>query len=202
MIAYVKGILDSIEADAVLVDVNGVGFRVYTPISEQLLRVGVGSEIKLHTYMNVREDAMILYGFLDTDTLDLFEKLISVNGVGPKMALQVLSSVTATELILAIARDDKKVLTGISGIGAKTAARIILDLKDKVNADSITSESGVNEVPAAVVSKENSAAMDAIMALCSLGYSRSEAEKAVASVGSTDGLTTEDILRLSLKMLY
>ena len=202
MIAYVKGILDSIEADAVLVDVNGVGFRVYTPISEQLLRVGVGSEIKLHTYMNVREDAMILYGFLDTDTLDLFEKLISVNGVGPKMALQVLSSVTATELILAIARDDKKVLTGISGIGAKTAARIILDLKDKVNADSITSESGVDEVPAAMVSKENSAAMDAIMALCSLGYTRSEAEKVVASVGPTDGLTTEDILRLSLKMLY
>lgn len=202
MIAYVKGILDSIETDAVLVDVNGVGFRVYTPINEQLLKVGVGSEVKLHTYMNVREDAMILYGFLDTDTLDLFEKLISVNGVGPKMALQVLSSVTATQLILAIARDDKKVLTGISGIGAKTAARIILDLKDKVNADSITSDTGTDEMTVTVVNKENGAAMDAVMALCSLGYSRSEAEKAVASVGPTDGLTTEDILRLSLKMLY
>ncbi len=200
MIAYIKGVLESIETESVVIDVNGVGFRVFTPINEALIRVGVGSPIKLNTYMNVREDAMVLFGFLDKESLELFKLLISVNGVGPKSGLQILSSISVNDLILAIARDDKKALTQVNGIGAKTAARIILDLKDKVKAEGFSlpeTESTMNSVAI----KENTPISEAVMALVSLGYSQSEAEKAVRSIAQ-DGMSVEMILKQALKLLY
>lgn len=200
MIAYVKGELESIETESVVIDVNGMGFRVFTPINEALLRVGVGSQIKLHTYMNVREDAMVLFGFLDKESLELFKLLISVNGVGPKSGLQILSSISVNDLILAIARDDKKALTQVNGIGAKTAARIILDLKDKIKVDTFSMPETDTAVGVSVMS-DNSAATEAIMALVSLGYSQSEADKAVRGVVQ-DGMSTEMILKQALKLLY
>lgn len=200
MIAYIKGVLESIETESVVIDVNGVGFRVFTPINEALIRVGVGSPIKLNTYMNVREDAMVLFGFLDKESLELFKLLISVNGVGPKSGLQILSSISVNDLILAIARDDKKALTQVNGIGAKTAARIILDLKDKVKAEGFSlpeTESSMNSVTI----KENTPISEAVMALVSLGYSQNEAEKAVRSIAQ-DGMSVEMILKQALKLLY
>lgn len=199
MIAYVKGELESIETESVVIDVNGVGFRVFTPVSEALMRIGVGSDIKLHTYMNVREDAMVLFGFLDKETLELFKLLISVNGVGPKSALQILSSISSTDLVLAIARDDKKALTQVNGIGAKTAARIILDLKDKVHGDFTGKEDTTG--PSVMAVQAQGPATEAVMALAALGYSSSEAEKAVRAVAK-DGMSVEEIIRQCLKILY
>ena len=200
MIAYVKGTLEIIETDAAVVDVHGVGYRVFTPINEKLIRIGIGGSIQLYTYMSVREDAQVLYGFLETESLDLFKQLISVTGVGPKLGLQILSAVSAQDLVLAIARDDKKALTKVPGIGAKTAARIVLDLKDKVHAAPGGSDDGSAFTPAAV-SAANGPAQEAVMALTSLGYTQSEAERAVSKV-AREGMSVEDILRQSLKQLY
>jgi len=200
MIAYVKGTLEIIETDAAVVDVHGVGYRVFTPISEKLIRIGIGGDIQLYTYMSVREDAQVLYGFLETEALELFKQLISVNGVGPKLGLQILSAVSAQDLILAIVRDDKKALTKVPGIGAKTAARIVLDLKDKVQASAGASEADSGFSPA-VAPAAGGPAQEAVMALTSLGYTQTEAERAVSKVAQ-DGMSVEEILRQSLKQLY
>ncbi len=201
MIAYVKGELAAIEETSVIVDNQGMGFRIYTPIREDLLRIGVGSQIKLHTYMNVREDAMILFGFLQPEALSLFKQLINVNGVGPKYALAILTAMSVDQVIMAIASEDKKALTKVAGIGPKTAGRIILDLKDKV---SFTSGSGESDLPAAGAAVESGAAgagAEAVMALMALGYGQSEAAGAVSKVAQPD-MTVEEIIKLSLKQLF
>ena len=102
MIAYVKGTLEELEQDAALIDVGGLGYRVYTPVSEELIRRGIGSEVRLYTYLTVREDAMVLYGFLEKSTLSLFEQLISVTGVGPRSALMILSTLSPQQVISAV----------------------------------------------------------------------------------------------------
>ncbi len=197
MIAYVKGILAAIEESSVVVEQQGIGFRVYTPIQEELLRIGVGQEVQLHTYMNVREDAMILYGFLHTESLQLFKQLINVNGVGPKYALAILTAMSADQVILAIASEDKKALTKVPGIGAKTAGRIILDLKDKISFSGNAQPAGEDGegVPAA-----GEPAQEAIAALIALGYAQAEAASAVSKVYQPD-LTLEEIIKRSLKQL-
>lgn len=199
MIAYVKGTLEIIETDAAVVDVHGVGYRVFTPINEKLIRIGIGGDIQLYTYMSVREDAQVLYGFLETETLELFKLLISVTGVGPKLGLQILSAVSAKDLTLAIIRDDKKALTKVPGIGAKTAARIVLDLKDKVHA--APGGDVEADLPIAAPAMQNGPAQEAMMALTALGYSQSEAERAVSKVAA-EGMSVEEILRQSLKQFY
>lgn len=201
MIAYVKGELAAIEETSVIIDNQGMGFRVYTPIREELLRIGVGNQIKLHTYMNVREDAMILFGFLQPEALSLFKQLINVNGVGPKYALAILTAMSVDQVILAIASEDKKALTKVSGIGPKTAGRIILDLKDKV---SFTSEGDGADIPVPGGIAEEStvgASAEAVMALLALGYGQSEAAAAVKKVAQPD-MSVEEIIKLSLKQLF
>ena len=202
MIAYVKGILEELEQDAALIDVGGVGYRVYTPVSEELIRRGIGSEVRLYTYLNVREDAMVLYGFLEKSTLSLFEQLISVTGVGPRSALMILSTLSPQQVISAVITDDKKTLSSVSGIGAKTASRIILDLKDKVGKIGISSEDAGFTLPQ-VSSVQAGPYQEAVEALVSLGFSGSEASKAVSRVtASSPDLSLEDIIRGSLKLLY
>ena len=201
MIAYVKGELAAIEETSVILENQGMGFRIYTPIREDLLRLGVGSQIKLHTYMNVREDAMILFGFLQPEALSLFKQLINVNGVGPKYALAILTAMSVDQVIMAIASEDKKALTKVAGIGPKTAGRIILDLKDKV---SFTTGSGETEMPVGAGQMEtgaDGAGSEAVMALMALGYSQSEAAGAVSKVAQPD-MTVEEIIKQSLKQLF
>ena len=201
MIAYVKGELAAIEETSVILENQGMGFRIYTPIREDLLRLGVGSQIKLHTYMNVREDAMILFGFLQPEALSLFKQLINVNGVGPKYALAILTAMSVDQVIMAIASEDKKALTKVAGIGPKTAGRIILDLKDKV---SFTTGSGETEMPVGAGPMETGAGgagSEAVMALMALGYSQSEAAGAVSKVAQPD-MTVEEIIKQSLKQLF
>lgn len=196
MIAYVKGILSDILSDSVIVDVGGVGFQVFCPVDESILTAGTGSEIKLYTYMNVREDAIVLYGFSDKETLDLYRKLITVNGVGPKSGLAILSALSAQKVVSAIAGEDAKLLSSVPGIGAKTASRIILDLKDKVGL-MFGQETGAE--PASQI--QQGPAQEAVEALTALGFTQSEARSAVRRCAK-EGMSVEDIIRLCLKELY
>ena len=200
MIAYVKGELAAIEETSVIIETQGMGFRVYTPIREELLRIGVGSRIQLYTYLNVREDAMILYGFLKTEALQLFKQLINVNGVGPKYALAILTAMSTDQVILAIASEDKKALTKVAGIGPKTAGRIILDLKDKISFTPGSADTGLPAESAAIDTGDAGASAEAVMALMTLGYGQSEAAGAVRKIAQP-GMTVEEIIKLSLKQL-
>ena len=201
MIAYVKGELAAIEETSVIIENQGMGFRVFTPIREDLLRIGVGSQIKLHTYMNVREDAMILFGFLQPEALALFKQLINVNGVGPKYALAILTAMSVDQVILAIASEDKKALTKVAGIGPKTAGRIILDLKDKVSFTSGSESAAMSKGGEEAVTGAVGAAAEAVMALLALGYAQSEAAAAVKKVAQPE-MTVEEIIKQSLKHLF
>ena len=200
MIAYVKGELAAIEETSVIIETQGMGFRVYTPIREELLRIGVGSRIQLYTYLNVREDAMILYGFLKTEALQLFKQLINVNGVGPKYALAILTAMSTDQVILAIASEDKKALTKVAGIGPKTAGRIILDLKDKISFTPGSDDTGLPAESAAADTGDAGASAEAVMALMALGYGQSEAAGVVRKIAQP-GMTVEEIIKLSLKQL-
>ncbi|MBQ7916799.1 MAG: Holliday junction branch migration protein RuvA [Firmicutes bacterium] len=198
MIAYVSGILKEIEDDSVIIEAAGLGYRVFTPVTEQLVRVGVGSNITLHTYLNIREDAHILYGFLEKSTLKLFKQLINVNGVGPKYALAILTQMHPDAVSVAIASGDHKALTKVSGIGPKTAQRIVLDLKDKVGVPETVAS--VDLAPQVNVSGSTGAAAEAIAAMESLGYTHGEAQQAVAKVYA-EGKSTEQLLKEALKQL-
>lgn len=203
MIAFVYGELADIESNSVVVDCAGVGYRVFTPIDPRLLSVGVGSDIKLYTYLSIREDAMDLYGFMDKDSLEMFKKLISVSGVGPRIALQILSNMDTSRLTMAILSEDKKTLTSVPGVGPKMAARIVLDLKDKVSASALSG--GADNMEPAHIQAAAAAqgpAQEAVQALEALGYTRQEAEHAVGKVEGSDTLTVEEIIRCSLNQLY
>lgn len=203
MIAFVEGELSAIEQSSVIVDCSGVGFRVFTPVNEEIMRIGIGGDIKLYTYFSIREGAMELYGFTDTDRLDMFKLLINVNSVGPKAALTILSSMDLDQLMMAIASDDKKAMTKVPGIGPKTAARILLDLKDKVTSlGTVPGELSGGTAPA--VRMPEGPAQEAVEALTSLGYSPAEAQNAVKRAMAqkeAQGADVETILRLSLKQL-
>lgn len=195
MIAFVQGRLDALEENSVLVETGGIGYRIFTPVREEVLRLGIGSQVRFYTYMNVREDAVVLYGFLEKQDLELFRQLINVNGVGPKYALAVLTTLSAGQVAAAIAAEDAKALSRVPGIGAKTAARIILDLKDKIKGRFGTAEvEGIEALSA----PQQGAAAEAAMALVSLGYSQSEASAAVSRVAEP-GMEAEEIIRRSLK---
>lgn len=198
MIAFVEGKLTLIEQESVVLEVGGFGIRVFTPITEELVRVGIGGTLKLYTYLNVREDAMQLYGFLNPESLELYKKLINVNSVGPKSAMGIMSGIPLEELILCIASGDEKRLSKTPGIGTKTASRIILDLKDKIGSFSASAAAdpaftGAASVPAGPV-------QEAILALESLGFSQSEAAGAVRQCFQPD-MSVEEIIRQCLKML-
>ncbi len=200
MIAFVQGTLEEIGDSYAVVQSSGVGFRIFTPIREELIRAGIGSQVRFHTYLSVREDAMILYGFLDRDSLGVFKQLISVSGVGPKLGLAILSALSASEVAMAVASEDRSALSSVSGVGKKTAERIILELKEKI---SVGTELDLGpKVSSASVSAAGTAARDAIMALVQLGYSQQEASSAVRSCGASPEADAEDIIKAALKQLF
>ena len=192
MIGYVRGVVTHLFEDACFVDVQGVGYRVYIPAST-IQEITVGKEIQLFTYMAVREDAILLYGFATTDEYELFMLLISVNGVGPKVALGILSAVTPEGFRLAVQQKQLQTLVKLPGIGKKTGERILLELQDKVGkADAHTTDDveAIRSVPTDEV----------VMALVSLGYSEGEAHKAAARVTSLD-LSLPEQIRRALQQL-
>lgn len=199
MIRYIKGEYLYYESGAIIVETSGgIGFRVYVSDSSSLLTAREGDELKIYTYMQVKEDGMALYGFPDTEALGLFEQLITVKGVGPKAGLAIMSLGTPNQIKGVISAGDAASIAMAQGVGKKTAERVILELKDKVSAlpGETFTEEGI--APAAIPGTGERG--EAIIALTTLGYSKKEAEAAVGSVPD-EGLSAEDYVRKSLKFL-
>ncbi len=193
MISYINGVVDSIESDRVIVEHNEMGYNIFMP-NASLERIGVGEKLKIYTYFSVREDAMQLYGFLTKDELELFKKLIAVSGVGPKGGLAIISACPGDSLQMAIISGDAKAISKAQGIGAKTAQRIIIELKDKIDIEDMISVKGTEK--ATVNSTVQS---DAIEALLALGYSRTDAFNAVKKVEISENMDVEFVLKSALK---
>lgn len=193
MFRYIKGTIEMKLAQSVVVECGGVGFEMAVPQNSRLYLAPEGSEVTVFTYMSVREDDISLFGFDDEDGLLLFEKLITVNGIGAKAAMAILSAMPASEVKKAIVFEDADMLTRANGIGKKTAQRIVLELKDKMKDITVEDLPGADIAPAAS-SSDKQQATDALMAL---GYSRTEA--AAALVGAEDGLSVEDYIKIALK---
>ena len=203
MISYVKGPLMAIEEDVIVVEAGHVGLAIHVPVSLLPELPGMGKEVTVYTYFQVREDAMTLYGFLHSQDRDM---LLGVDGIGPKGALGILSVLRPDDLRLAIVSEDVKALAKAPGIGNKTAQRLILDLKDKISMDDVLGNMaggagmGAADTGASVAGLVE-AAKEAVQALVALGYTNTEASRAVKQVEVTDGMTSEDVLKASLKHL-
>ena len=189
MIASLEGKLESLGGDFAIINVGGVGFQVYMPTSTLSTLGAVGKEVKLYTHLHLREDNATLYGFASTEELELFQTLINVSGLGPKLALAMLSAMSVEKLTAAIVTSNADLLTVIPGIGKKVASRLILELKDKIAAGWVTT-------PVAELAAENT---DVLAALTSLGYSASEATRAVAALPHDQNLSLEEKIKLALK---
>lgn len=198
MIYSVTGNVVAFDTSMVAVDVNGVAFHCITTLTTAQKCASVGSKVTLFTYMNVREDAIELYGFYEKNEMDCFKMLVTVNGVGPKMALAILSEMSADKVALCIASGDSKALTKANGVGPKLAQRMVLELKDKIGKMGI-SENTDFDVSSVSQTMNNSNTAEAVAALEMLGYSQSEASVAVSKIDST--LSVEEIIKQALKMM-
>lgn len=200
MIHYLKGQFAMQTENGIVIDVGGIGYEVSVPASSPAYACTEGQSIMLYTYMAVREDDVSLYGFSDVEGLSLFKKLLSVSGIGAKGAMAILSAMSADDCRRAIAFEDADMLTRANGIGKKTAQRIVLELKDKVNAPLSAVPDSVRGGSAAGDSLADSRS-EALNALVALGYSRSEALSALAAVSETN-LTSEEYIKKALKQLF
>lgn len=199
MYAYIKGKLEARGNDYIILEAGGIGYKISTSLTTLEAAGQPGNDFKVFTYLYVREDAMSLFGFATQEELSTFELLLTVSGVGPKVALSLLSSVSPSKFALAVITDDTKTLTRAPGVGTKMAQRIILELKDKIKKEQLAINTGtVVDVPAAA--QESSKLSEAVSALMVLGYSHIEASRAVASVFSDD-MDLESIIRNALKGL-
>lgn len=202
MISFLKGFIEEKSEKSIFLDVNGVGYEVYMPTGSASQLPSVGEEVKIHTYLQISENGIGLYGFLTKDELNVFKLLITVNGIGPKGAVGILSALSANELRLAVLSDDDKAIAKAPGIGAKTAKKLILELKDKFHLEDALEEfaepakvqhTGKNDM--------NDAHLEAVQALVALGYSNSDALKAIKLADTDAAATTEDLLKSALKQL-
>lgn len=202
MYAYLKGTVEDITEDNLVVEVNQIGYNVKVSARTVNALGGIGSFVKIYTYTLVREDSFNLYGFLTKDDLELFKKLITVNGIGPKGGLAILSVMSADELRFAILSADAKAISKAPGVGAKTAERVILDLKDKISIEDAISPGNVHSVAALSGEDMGNRKNEAVEALVSLGYSPSDALKAVKQVDITEDTSVEEILKAALKYIF
>lgn len=206
MIAYVNGIIEYIEEGLCVVDVGGIGMNVFISGSTMDRMPGIGEAVKLYTYTSVKEDSFTLYGFLSRDELSLFKMLITVNGIGPKGGLSILSVMTPDDLRFAIMAGDSKSISAAPGIGKKTAERITLELRDKIKVsedDMLGNSAGVTMDD--LTGDASSARDEAVAALVALGYNSTDAMKAVRKVLKADegaASDTEVLLKLALKEMY
>ena len=189
MIAGLNGKLESVSSEWAIININGIAFRVYMPTSTLSTLSTIGEDVKLHTHLHLREDNVTLYCFGSTDELRLFQTLIGVSGLGPKLALSMLSAMTVEQLAMAIATGSADLLTEVPGIGKKMAERVVLELKEKIGAGWITTS-------AAQLAQENA---EVLAALTSLGYSVAEATRAVASLPPSPNLSLEEKIKLALQ---
>lgn len=203
MIAYVKGTVEYIEEDNVVIDVGGIGYNVKVSADTAARMPGVGEQTKLYTYMNVREDAVSLFGFFSRDDLAVFRQCITISGIGPKGALAILSTLNADSLRFAILSGDAKAISKAPGIGIKTAERLILELRGKIRAEDtliakeMADYSGTSNAAADTAQKR-----EAVEALVSLGYGQAEALKAVNAIEGIEEMDSGAVLKAALKKMF
>ena len=201
MIGYLKGELAEIKENYVVLEVGNIGYEVYLSSSAIMELPSKGSAIKLFTYLHVREDAIGLFGFPTKDDLEMFKLLITVNGIGPKGALGILSAISADEIRFAVLAEDVKTIAKAPGIGNKTAGKMILELKDKFKLETAFEQRLLNQSENKGGSGIFSKREEAIQALTVLGYSGSDALKIVNLIEITEEMTAEEILKLCLKKM-
>lgn len=199
MIAFIKGKPVGAGADYIVIDVGGVGYKIYVPTPV----IGIladKDEVTVYTYLHVREDAMLLYGFLEERDREVFELLIQISGIGPKVALGILSSIPVPSLVQAVLHEQVHALTTAPGVGKKTAQRVIIELRDKMG--KIDTTAGIRE-NAAISGGLPDETSDAVQALGALGYNPADARKALNRIVSDQGtgLKTEELVKLALKEL-
>ena len=199
MYSYIKGELAEVNTDHIVIDVGGIGYMIYIPAQSLNYLPGIGEMLKVHTYLYMREDAMILYGFLTKDDLEMFKLLITVSGIGPKGGLAVLSTLSSDDLRFAVLSGDSKAISKAPGFGSKSAQRVIIDLKDKLSLEDAFEKKLEHENEKINVSSNSQVKNDAVMALNALGYSSTESLKAVSKVEITDDMDVEDVLKAALK---
>lgn len=200
MYSYIKGTLEEIGDGQIVVDNHGIGYQIQTPANMIDSLPAVGKEVKIYTYLHVKEDGIALFGFPAKDGLQIFRLLLKVNGIGPKGALGILSALSTDDLRFAVIAGDAKAIAKAPGIGAKSAQRIILELKDKLNLEDAfggRSEEG-ETMP---VSAANTVKNEAVQALTALGYSSSEALSALAQVEISEDTDVESVLKAALKQM-
>ncbi len=200
MYSYIKGTIEEICEDKIVVENQGIGYNIYVPASVLDHITAVGSSVKIYTYLNVKEDSFTLFGFLTKDDLKVFQLLLGVNGIGPKGALAILSVLSTDDLRFAVMGGDAKAIAKAPGIGAKTAQRVILELKDKLNLEDIFEEKETPEFKE-VNTQAKTVKNEAVQALVALGYSSSEAFAALSKIEITKDLEVEDVLKAALKQM-
>lgn len=196
MISYIKGNLEAKNLDNVIIDVGGIGYKIFMSIKSMNTLGDMGKEVKIYTYMRVREDDISLYGFCTNEELKMFEQLLGVSGVGAKLALSILSNISPSSFALAIITEDINTIKSLPGIGAKSAQRIILELKDKMK----TQDAIETEFISTKIEIKDDKTKDAIDALQVLGYAKKDIDSVISHIDVT-GLSVEDIIKQGLKHL-
>lgn len=198
MYSYIKGVLAELEEDAIVVETGGIGYHIYTTGQTFSRLPSLGDEVKIYTYLYIREDAMLLYGFCSKDELRVFKLLLGVSGIGPKGALAILSVMTTDDLRFAVLGDDAKTIAKAPGVGVKTAQRLILELRDKLSIEDAFEEK-LSQAEDTARDRVKGAKNEAVQALVALGYSSSEALKALGGIEITEETDVEDLLKAALK---
>ena len=204
MFSYIRGPLVEISEDVIVGEAGGIGWNIHVPLSVLDRLPRTGETVQVYTSFQVREDAMTLYGFLCRQDLKMFEQLLSVSGIGPKAALGILSALNPDDLRMAVISEDVKAISRAPGIGPKTAKRVILELKDRVRMEDVlptVQDDSLGTLSSAPGQGVEGVAKDAIEALVALGYSLTEATRAVRQVELSDGMSVEAVLKASLKYL-
>lgn len=202
MIAFVQGIVEDITMDNAVIDVGGIGYNVKISQDTAARLPGIGEQAKLYTYTCVREDAFLLYGFLSRNDLEIFKRCISVNGIGPKGALSILSVMDADSLRFAILSGDAKAISKAPGIGARTAQRLILELKDKIKVDDDMINREIQMTAGGNLLADTPQKQEAVAALVSLGYGQAESLKAVNAIADADTMEAGALLKAALKKMF
>lgn len=200
MYAYIKGEIIDISEDNLVLECNNIGYNIRIPLSVAQRLPGIGATVKIYTYTSVREDAFNLFGFLSKDDLEIYKKLIAVNGIGPKGALSILSAMSADDLRFAILSGDAAAIAKAQGIGKKSAERIILELRDKVQF-TVSAAADLEVLTSSDTTAETNAKNEAIEALTSLGYSPSDALRAVRQIELTEDMDAGTVLKQALKII-
>lgn len=201
MISYIRGDLADVAEDHIVVDVGGVGYGIFMSGSDMAGLPAVGREVKIHTYLHVKEDVMQLFGFLTKDGLEVFKMIIGVSGIGPKGGLNILTQMTPNDLRFAVMAGDAKAISKAQGIGKKTAEKLILELKDKLKVADVIGHDESVPARSGEIGGAGQIQNEAVEALVALGYGSTEAFQAVRNVEMTEGSTVEEVLKMALRQM-